>query len=689
VDELSHTQPDRLAVAFKSERLSYLELAQTSRAMAALLAKEGIAPGDRVLLCAVSKPSVIACYLALQRLGAVTAFADKKDQAERIVWMHQFVEAKLVLGDKPLGEHGDGIRALSLNALYQRAREKAAALGEGDAFPDGASSASLPALAAHRPNPADLSDLIFTSGSTGEPKGVMLSRGAVAEIARATAEGVGYCASDVILLPLPLSHSFALRVLRAALLVGATIALQNGFTFAREVERNQEAFACTTIAMVPSSVELLSRQMEGRFADIMGRFRLIEVSAGSLSAGQRLRLVRELPTTRIWNVWGSSETGGIIFADVSALAREEGAPHIASLGTPAPQVELVTLAPDGTLLAETDSEHPGRMALKTPTAMSGYWARPDLSSEALRDGLLLTNDLVYQQDGYLFFLGRKDDLINVGGEKLSPLEVENAASQSPQVEDCACLGIDDPEGVLGSVPVLLVKAHATLDEAALASFLATRLERHKLPVAYLQVDEIPRNRMQKIDRRALRALWESRDAAPMNELTRALLTRRSVRRFTDDPISHATLETLVRCGYYAPSGHNMQTWRFTVITRPELIERLREATAQAAKLRNVNFYGFGNPVALILVSNDERNPNGCQDASAASENIMLAAWSYGIGSTWLNPLMRLRDVEPVKTVLDELGIPARHVVWSMIELGYPAAEGALIAKKSDVVAWFE
>jgi long-chain acyl-CoA synthetase len=123
------------------------------------------------------------------------------------------------------------------------------------------------------------------------------------------------------------------------------------------------------------------------------------------------------------------------------------------------------------------------------------------------------------------------------------------------------------------------------------------------------------------------------------------------------------------------------------VTKKEDIMRLREQTRIAAEDRKVYFYGFENPQVLILVSNDKRNMDGCQDASCAVENIMLAATSYGLGSCWLNPLMTLRDVEPVCHVLDDFGIPSNHTVWAMVALGYPVAEGVLLAKKKDVVYW--
>lgn len=103
------------------------------------------------------------------------------------------------------------------------------------------------------------------------------------------------------------------------------------------------------------------------------------------------------------------------------------------------------------------------------------------------------------------------------------------------------------------------------------------------------------------------------------------------------------------------------------------------------RTQKVNFYGWENPKVLILVSNDNRNPDGCQDVSCAAENMMLAAGSYGLGSVWLNPLMTLRNVSPVKEVLDGYGIPERHTVWASVAIGYPVADGVALAKRENVV----
>ena len=254
------------------------------------------------------------------------------------------------------------------------------------------------------------------------------------------------------------------------------------------------------------------------------------------------------------------------------------------------------------------------------------------------------------------------------------------------MKECACIGVADPNEVLGQVPVLYLAVSTGFTESGLQSYLAEKMERYKLPQHYVVVEALPRNRMGKIDRKAIRKLWESQGSEElMNPVMQALLSRRSIRRFTDRKIEPEKLDMILKAGYYAPTGRNMQTWRFTVIQNEKNIQHIKEVVKERAVLSKVNVYGFENPACLILISNDTRNATGCQDASCAAENIFLAAHSYGIGSTWLNPLFYLWEDEVIRKMLEGFGVPAGHRVWCMAALGYPAAEGNLPAKKKDVV----
>lgn len=679
--DLAAACPDKKAVVFKKEYLTYRELCRRIAGMAEQLRREGVAQGDRVCFSAVSKPEMVAAYMAVQACGGVAVFLDKNGTSENMAAICKEAGAKLLLTDRPMKEYGENYRILSLRELYQQAREWHQ---EDHAKLD----ADLQKIKIF-PEENELAEMLFTTGTTGKSKGVMLTYKAVYHIFRNTIDGIGIREDDILLLPLPLNHSFALRVLRAVLYKGATVVLQNGFTFAKEVENNVVNHGCNAMACVPASYEVMKSQMQDAFARTLGGMRFIEFSAGSLSIQQRKEITELLPKVEVYNTWGSSESGGAIFCNVCEAVKSEE--RAGTLGKPlAGKVQVMIMDSEGKEM-DSDASHPGRMALRGDMQMAGYWNNEEMTGRTLRDGWLLTGDMAYlDADGYVFMLGRADDIINVGGEKVSPLEVENIAGQCEGVRECACIGVEDPDGIYGQIPVLFVAADSRYSEETLRKFIASKAERYKIPQKYVLVESIPRNRMQKVDRNRLRSLWKDRDEMELiNPVVQNILSRRSIRKFTDKEIERPILEMLIKAGYHAPSGHNMQTWRFTVLTRQEDIAELKELTRRTAEQNKVYFYGFENPQAVILVSNDNRNAYGCQDASCAAENIMLAAASYGIGSVWLNPLMTLREKEPVKSLLDRYGIPAGHTVWAAVALGYPVSGGVTLQKKENVVVFVE
>lgn len=157
-----------------------------------------------------------------------------------------------------------------------------------------------------------------------------------------------------------------------------------------------------------------------------------------------------------------------------------------------------------------------------------------------------------------------------------------------------------------------------------------------------------------------------------NETVNTILTRRSIRKFSQKPLSKDILETLAECGLYAPSAMGLQTWKFTVVTDPKRITELSDAVKQVLDRPEYDMYC---PAALIIPSNDKESPYGKEDDACALENIFLAARSLGVGSVWINQLQNICDRPEIRRVLNALEIPENHVVYGLAALGYP--EGAL------------
>lgn len=655
---------EKMAIGWRKEKYTYVELCDLVKKAAAKLSRDySISSGDYIMLTAVPGVEYIVILLAVQYLGATTIPLDKNAKEQNLLTLYEWINPKLVLTD---------IKVESFSVISQKGFYKEMLTGVDED------------IAYSCPNADATAEILFTTGTTGVPKGVMLSYDNIYASIHNTWNGTEMEQDDTVLIPLPLNHSLGMRVCRTALYIGASVVIQNGFSFAKELENNIENFGCTAMVSVPASMDLIMRQMQEHFPNIVGKLRYMEIGAGSLSYDLKKKLTAMLPNTRIVNTWGSTETGGAIFLNLP-----ERLDKYTSLGKPIEGIAIKMVDSEGNEIQARSVETAGRMAIKGAMCMKGYYNLPEENEKTLVDGWLYTNDIVYQdEDGFIYMLGRADAIINVGGEKVSPIEVENVAQEFEQIRECACIGVEDPDGILGYIPVLYVVPEETFDKNALIKYLTTKLESYKIPQKFIEIDTLPRNRMQKLDYKELKRLWnENGEESLVNPVITNILKRRSVRDFTNQPISKSKLERIVQAGIYAPTGHNLQTWKFTVIQDEEKILELRTTIENVAKKMELKLYGFNNPRVLILISNDRRNENGIQDSACAAENMMLAATSYGIGTVWLNHLKKICDCVEIRTLLTSYGIPETHIVCSMVAMGYSDRKVKAPLRKQDVVNW--
>lgn len=505
--------PEKMAVGCGDVRVTYTELCGQMKCMAGRLAREhGVKKGDFIMLQGVSRPDYIVAWLAIQYLGAVSIPTDKIAKEENILDVYRYSEAKLLLTDAPVA--AEDVKCVPLQAYYEAAVQEAAAAGntpENAAAGNAPEAGSVPENAAAdfppytAPDSSAVSEILFTTGTTGKPKGTMLTVGNIYAILHNMQKGVGMQADECILIPLPLNHSLGMRSLRLALYLGASVVLQEGFAFAKAIDDNIAKFHCTAMVSVPASMELMYRQMRRHFQRIMGQLRYIEVGAGSLGYDMKKKLSAELPDTRVVNTWGSTESGGAIFLNL-----QQHKDKLTSLGKPSDAVEVKVVDRDGRDITATarDIDTAGRMILRGDMQMAGYFRMPEATAEALVDGWLYTNDIVYMDDdGFVYMLGRADDIINVGGEKVSPIEVENIAQEFEEIRECACIGVKDES--LGQIPALFVAAeHGEFHEDQFLRFMKEHVERYKIPQRFVMIDALPRNRMQKLNRKELHRMWE-------------------------------------------------------------------------------------------------------------------------------------------------------------------------------------
>ena len=335
--------------------------------------------------------------------------------------------------------------------------------------------------------PDGVADILFTTGTTGQSKGVMISHKALLADAENLVEAQDFSPDLTFIISGPLNHIGSLSKVWPVILTGGTLHILDGLKDLNAFFAVLEAPGRYATFQVPAALRLLISLAGDRLAACAGRIDFIETGAAPLAQADMERLCRLLPHSRLYNTYASTETGIICTHDYNAGLCQTGC-----LGRPMKHSH-VFITPEGTVACQGE------------TLMTGYVGNLEGTASVLRDGTLYTNDRGHlDADGRLHLSGRTDDLINVGGFKVSPAEVEEAALSLPGVRDCVCVGVPHP--VTGQQLKLLVvlEAGVSLDKRRLAHHLHTRLEAYKVPLLYEEVETVRRTFNGKVDRKAYR-----------------------------------------------------------------------------------------------------------------------------------------------------------------------------------------
>lgn len=333
--------------------------------------------------------------------------------------------------------------------------------------------------------PEDTADILYTTGTTGLSKGVMVSHRAIIADAENLIAGQGFSHEVAFVVNGPLNHIGSLSKIYPVIILGATLIIVDGM---KDMNKFFEAFDYPSSKMatflVPANIRILLQFSSERLALLKDKIDFIETGAAAISQADMEALCQLLPKSRLYNTYASTETGII-----STYNYNDGRCMAGCLGPPMKHSQIII------------TEH-GLIACKGDTLMSGYVGDPERTSTVLRNGTIYTSDMgVLDDEGMLHLLGREDDVINVGGFKVAPTEVEDAAMSFPDLKDCVCISTDHV--ITGKALKLLVVMidNKLLNKKALALHLKSKLEIYKIPMLYEQVEVIKRTFNGKIDRK--------------------------------------------------------------------------------------------------------------------------------------------------------------------------------------------
>lgn len=486
--------PDKAAIRTSDQSLTYAQLSARASRLAGGLARElGVGPGDRVAFLGFNHPDMLALLFACARLGAILVPLNWRLAAPEHQAVLTDADASVLVGEADFREHVEQLRL-----RFARMRLVASGFAHGgwlelDALTAGAGGGET-----------DTDDgtpvlIVYTSGTTGQPKGAVLSQGALFWNAVNSQHMHDLTSTDHVLTVLPLFHVGGLNIQTLpALHAGASVTLHRRFEPGATLEAIVRDRPSLTV-LVPATMRALIGHRGWPNADLSS---LRMVTTGSQIVPTELIEAFHRRGVPVAQVYGSTETGPVAVYQ----RREDAERSVGSTGKPALHCDVRLVDDHG---ADVPIGTQGEILVRGPNVATHYWRNPDATREALQGGWFRTGDIGHiDAAGNLWIDARRDDLIKSGGERLYPAEIENLLRAVPGVRDAVVVGRPDP--TWGEVPIAFVVAEAgqspTLTE--ISAELDGRVARFKQPKAILLVDDLPRNALGKVLRYRLRAMAE-------------------------------------------------------------------------------------------------------------------------------------------------------------------------------------
>ncbi len=499
-EESFRRRGDHPALLFEGRWYGSAELFERSCRLAAGLSEHGVAPGDRVVVTMANCPEVGITYQAVWRAGAVVTPATFLLTPE---------DLRHVIADS------EASAVVTTPEFVSKVTESVAGLDHVEhvicTADAGNGLVSLAALEASEPAEIvpraddDLAALLYTGGTTGRSKGVMLTHANLNFTGRAAHDAGHVSGINRALTTLPLSHAYGLLVTLAGMNSderGINVLLRwfDPDAFLALIQEHRLQLS----AVVPSMLQILLGKPLEQYD--LSSLEYLSCGGAPLAPEVAEAFVRRVPSVSIRQGYGLTETGALL------TSNPPGNEKPGSVGLPVPGVELRVLDDEGNVLPPGEI---GEICSRSPGVMRGYWRSPEITREALVDGWLHTGDLGYlDENGYLFIVDRKKDLIIRGGFNVYPRDVEDALVEHPAVQMAGVVG--RPDEVHGEEVVAFVTlnegAELTADE--LVAWSKARIGGYKYPREIHLIDAVPLTPVGKIDRKALRALLARRATAP-------------------------------------------------------------------------------------------------------------------------------------------------------------------------------
>lgn len=501
LEDSARITPQKTALICDGQRISYAQLEQKANRLAHGLRDFGVKPGDRILLYLPNCVELAIGIFGTLKASGIFVVVNSSTKREKLTFLANNCRAAMLIISgsqlavaKEVMKQAPSLRGLILTDLAEEESDSNDGIRCFDklqtSYPD-----SAPAVMR---NDSDLACLIYTSGSTGEPKGVMSSHGNVVFAASSIISYLENCPEDIVINALPLSFDYGLYQMLMTFKFGGTLVLERSFAFPAQVLKRIEQERVTGFPGVPTIFSMLLRMDLSRFD--LSSLRYITNTAAALPSSHIQQIRQLFPSARLFSMYGLTETKRTLYLPPEQLETRPG-----SVGIAIPGTQVWIEDENGNQLGPNQI---GELVIQGKHVMQGYWEMPEATARRFRLGpngerICYSGDLFRMDDeGYMYFVGRKDDIIKSRGEKVAPKEVENVLYSLAGVSEAAVIGVPDP--ILGeAIKAIIVDERGALNKEQVLRHCRANLEDFMVPQIIEFRETLPKTSSGKIKKTGL------------------------------------------------------------------------------------------------------------------------------------------------------------------------------------------
>ena len=477
--------PGKEAVVHLARRMTFADLDILSDRIAVLLNAAGVRPGDRVVLYMENSCDYVAAYFGALKAGAAVVPINVAMITSEIL---------AVIGDcLPAAVLTVNRRLPVVVNMLQVFGEMRPVIPVDDVPPEDGYEERRHLPPVENNDPAAI---LYTSGTTGRPKGVMLTHANLCANASSIVRYLGLTPADSVAAILPFYYSYGNSLITTHVMAGGTLVIDNRFMYPNTVIETMQREAVTGFAGVPSHFAILLHKSSLRNTPLPA-LRYVTQAGGHLAPEMVREFCRILPQVRFYIMYGQTEASArLTYLEPEFLDRKTG-----SIGKAIPDVEIRVVDETGTVVAP---DQVGEIVARGKNIMAGYRNDPEGTAQVLRDGWLYTGDLARtDEEGFIYIVDRKKDIIKTGGNRISPREIENVVRHMPGIHDCAVVGI--PDQILGeAIKLFVVPRENEVTPEEVLNFCKQHLSPFKMPKYIELIGALPYTPSGKIKRELLR-----------------------------------------------------------------------------------------------------------------------------------------------------------------------------------------